>query len=231
MLAGYSALDEEPRPLFEWRSLHGVLRASGLPFVAAVHEGTVLGYCHAQPMQPGWVQHHIVQVSCYVCPSHVGRLIGTRLLREFLVRGARTGVREVVAMISDVESERTVSFFGSQGFDFMGRFRSAAVKRGRTVDLLLMQCSITPARGGRAVRMSPVSRREEILAPTERQTPGHAPGPASQPLTALDAHETDETDETPISRMPSHPCGEPPCRSRPQLTAREGVPPRSSTHP
>src|SRR5215469_15693144 len=84
---------DEQRRWFETQAVEG------LPIVVAESDGRVVGYCHVGRLAPIATFAPALEEHIYLHPDHVGRHLGTLLLRAMIDRVARLGVRTVIARI------------------------------------------------------------------------------------------------------------------------------------
>ena len=86
---------------------------------------------------------HTVEDSVYVAPHAVGRGVGGRLLDALLDECARSGIREVVAVIVDADGAASLALHRNRGFVDAGRLTAVGFKHGRWLDTVLLQRSLT----------------------------------------------------------------------------------------
>jgi L-amino acid N-acyltransferase YncA len=113
--------------------------AHGLPYLVAMLDNRVVGYCYASPYRPRPAYRFTIEDSVYVDSSMPGRGIGSALLRELIVRCERGSWRQMLAVIGNSENKGSIGLHASVGFEPVGTFRSAGFKFGRWVDSVLMQ--------------------------------------------------------------------------------------------
>lgn len=132
---------ESPLSPDQWRSRITETRRSGYPMLVALEDDVVVGYAELSR----WLGHAVFSFSAedsvYVAPSAVGRGHGGRLLDLLLEKGRDFGVREVVAVIADADDEGRASraLHVNAGFLPAGHLHGIAHKRGRWLDLTLLQ--------------------------------------------------------------------------------------------
>jgi L-amino acid N-acyltransferase YncA len=126
----------------ELRRRFDAVKADGLPFLTATFDGEVAGYAYCTPWKTRPAYRHTVEDSVYLAPHAVGRGIGGRLLDRILDDCARTGIREVIAVIVDTDDEASLALHRSRGFVDAGRLRAVGFKHGRWLDTVLLQRSL-----------------------------------------------------------------------------------------
>jgi L-amino acid N-acyltransferase YncA len=131
--------EETPPAVAEWRRRLDDLAGLGLPFLVARAGGEVAGYAYASPWRPKPAYRHTVEDSVYLAADQTGRGLGRALLGPLLTRCADAGVRQVVAVIADADSEASVALHRSLGFVHAGRLTAVGHKHGAWIDTVLMQ--------------------------------------------------------------------------------------------
>ena len=139
--------EESARPEREWAALHARLAGLGLPFLVAETGGEIAGYAYASPWRtrPGY--RHTAEDSVFVAPGKTGQGIGRALLAALLDRCARTGTRQLIAVIADTgepgpAASRSAALHESFGFAAAGRLRAVGYKHGQWIDTLLLQRAV-----------------------------------------------------------------------------------------
>lgn len=116
--------------------------AAGLPFLTATLDDAVAGYAYCTPWKARPAYRQTVEDSVYLAPTAVGHGIGGRLLDALLDDCARTGIREVIAVIVDADGAASVALHRSRGFIEAGRLKAVGFKHGRWLDTVLLQRSL-----------------------------------------------------------------------------------------
>lgn len=127
----------------EWLQRLRTVVAHRLPFLTATLDGEVAGYAYCAPWKTRPAYRHTVEDSVYVAPHAVGRGVGGRLLDALLTECARSGVREVIAVIVDADGAASLALHRNRGFIDAGRLTAVGFKHGRWLDTLLLQRSLT----------------------------------------------------------------------------------------
>ena len=123
----------------DWRQRLGERAAQNLPFLVAEDGGSVCGYAYASPWRPKPAYQYTVEDTVYLSPAHTGRGLGRALLGALLTGCEQAGVRQVVAVIADTDSDASVALHRRLGFDAAGRLCRVGRKHGRWIDTGLMQ--------------------------------------------------------------------------------------------
>lgn len=126
----------------QWRGKLHAARQAGHPFLAATLDGAVVGYAYVTPWKIKPAYALTVENSIYLSPEHAGRGYGGALLAELLTRTAATGARQVIAVIADSGDPASLGLHRAAGFTEAGRLSRVGFKHGRTLDTVLLQCSL-----------------------------------------------------------------------------------------
>jgi phosphinothricin acetyltransferase len=116
---------------------------TGLPFIVAVDDSDrVLGYAAMFPWRPKAAYKHTAEGSIYLSPSATGQGVGGALLNELMERGRQLGIREVIAVISDEDTEASMHLHRKLGFESIGHLRRVGFKFDRWIGTYLLQKSL-----------------------------------------------------------------------------------------
>ncbi|MBK1784811.1 N-acetyltransferase [Prauserella sp. ASG 168] len=126
----------------EWQRRFTAITEAGLPFLVAESDGRVAGYAYCGPWKTRPAYRHTVEDSIYLAPWALGRGLGGALLDELLDRCTRSGLREVIAVITDSGDESSAELHRRRGFAEVGRLRQVGDKHGRLLDTVLFQRSL-----------------------------------------------------------------------------------------
>lgn len=140
---GVATFELTPPDRSEWLLRLQAVAAHGLPFLTAILDGDVAGYACCAPWKTRPAYRHTVEDSVYVAPQALGRGVGGRLLDALLEDCARSGVREVIAVIVDADGAGSLALHRNRGFVDAGRLSAVGYKHGRWLDTLLLQRSLT----------------------------------------------------------------------------------------
>ncbi|HJQ44944.1 MAG TPA: GNAT family N-acetyltransferase [Amycolatopsis sp.] len=135
----------------EWARRFAAVVDSGLPFLVAERDGKVAGYAYCSPWKARPAYRQTVEDSIYVAPWAIGHGLGGLLLDALLDRCRTRRIREIIAVIADVDGA-SPALHRRRGFVDAGRLRRVGFKHGRWLDTLLMQRSLELHRSERASR-------------------------------------------------------------------------------
>jgi L-amino acid N-acyltransferase YncA len=118
----------------------------GLPYVVAEIGGEIAGYSYANRFRPRAAYRFTVENSVYVAERFQRRGVARLLMEQLIEQCAKAGMREMIAVIADPPtSTASVALHRSLHFDEVGLLRGVGEKFGRSIDVLMMQKSLTPA--------------------------------------------------------------------------------------
>ena len=147
VLHGLASFEEMPPDVAEMRRRHGEIAGMGLPYLAAVQGGEILGYGYCSLYRTRSAYRYALEDSVYVREGQQGKGIGSSLLGELLRRCAGLGYRQVIAVIGDSGNAASIGLHERHGFLRVGTLRSTGWKFGRWVDSVLMQRPLGPGDG------------------------------------------------------------------------------------
>jgi phosphinothricin acetyltransferase len=111
------------------------------PFLVVEADGAVIGYAYATQFRDRPAYASTCENSIYVSPGHVGRGIGTKLLKALIDAAESSGFRQMIAVIGGAEPA-SVALHAKAGFIETGRMRSVGWKFNKWLDSLYMQRSL-----------------------------------------------------------------------------------------
>jgi len=139
VLHGLATFEEVPPSVEELRARWALVRASGLPYLAAESDGRVVGYAYATAYRARPAYRYAIEDSVYVEHDRCGQGIGGALLGTLVARCEAGPWRQMLAVIGDSGNGASIALHSRLGFRRVGTFRSVGFKLGRWVDTVLMQ--------------------------------------------------------------------------------------------
>jgi L-amino acid N-acyltransferase YncA len=136
----------EPPSTQDWTDKQRDLHTAGWPFLVATVDEEVIGYAYVAAWRTQPAYRHTVESTIYLAPGHTGRGHGRHLLGALLTQTRDAGAREVIAVIADTGNQASVALHRRAGFRDTGRLHNVGHKHGRSLDVVLMQCSLEPRR-------------------------------------------------------------------------------------
>jgi L-amino acid N-acyltransferase YncA len=128
---------EEAEPLDgrrQWFKQHGEKH----PVIVAEAGGQVVGWGSLSAYHPRSAYRHTVENSVYVQHRHHRRGIGSRLLRELIVRARKLGHHAIIAGI-DADQPGSVALHAKFHFELVGHLKQVGFKFGRWLDVVYME--------------------------------------------------------------------------------------------
>jgi phosphinothricin acetyltransferase len=115
------------------------LLANGCPCLVAERGGAVAGYAYAGRYHVRAAYRWTAEDSIYIAPAlhrhGLGRLLITHLIAEAQARG----FRQMIALIGDSANTASIALHANAGFRHAGTLSSVGYKRGRWLDVVMMQ--------------------------------------------------------------------------------------------
>jgi len=139
VLTGIATFEEAPPDVGEMQLRHARIVEAGLPYLAAEHDGTVMGYSYAAAYRPRPAYRYTIEDSVYVAEGCDGRGVGSALLAALVARCDQGPWRQMVAIIGNSANHASIALHARAGFDTVGTIRAAGFKLGRWVDTVIMQ--------------------------------------------------------------------------------------------
>jgi L-amino acid N-acyltransferase YncA len=135
--------DEKKWSLAQWRDKFAHLSKQKMPFlVAESPSGQILGYALVQPWKSKSAYRYTVENSIYLGQAAAGKGLGRALLEALIAEAQKTGIREIVAAISDKGAEASIALHEKLGFVEVGRMGRVGFKFGRWLGVVYLQKSI-----------------------------------------------------------------------------------------
>jgi L-amino acid N-acyltransferase YncA len=143
VLHGTGTFEEEPPPEAVMAQRLADVHSRGWAWlVAEAPEGTVLGYAYYSQFRDRSGYRHCAEDAIYVRDDVRGQGVGKALVQALLDRAEAAGFRQMLAVIGDSENVGSIGLHVSLGFRQAGVLKSAGLKFGRWVDVVLMQKSL-----------------------------------------------------------------------------------------
>ncbi|NKI73235.1 N-acetyltransferase [Dickeya sp. CFBP 2040] len=139
VLHGIATFETEPPDEAEMCDRWQKIRAAGLPWLVAIENDQVLGYCYLGLYRARYAYRFTLEDSIYLHPDHLGKGVGKRLLSAALLQAEQQGYRQVVSVVADSGNRASLQLHLSLGFEQVGTLRSVGMKHGRWVDTVLLQ--------------------------------------------------------------------------------------------
>ncbi|HEX7156948.1 MAG TPA: GNAT family N-acetyltransferase [Burkholderiaceae bacterium] len=142
---GTASFELEPPSEAQMRQRFDAVRGAGLPYLAALLDGRLVGYAYASSFRPRPGYRFTVEDSVYVDPGATGRGVGRQLLQRLIDECSALGLRQMLAVIGDSGNLASIALHRSCGFEQAGVLHAIGFKFGRWLDVVLMQRALAPA--------------------------------------------------------------------------------------
>jgi phosphinothricin acetyltransferase len=136
---GTATFELVPPDLAEMTRRFDALMDGGFPYLAALLEGSVVGYAYAGPYRPRPAYRFTVENSVYLEPAIHRRGIGLQLLQHLITECETRGFRQMIAVIGDSANAGSIGVHARCGFQMIGTHPSVGLKFGRWLDTVMMQ--------------------------------------------------------------------------------------------
>ena len=139
VLNGTASFEETPPDADEIANRFSAIGAKHMPYLVAIMDGVIVGYCYASAYRPRTAYRHTVENSIYVAADCVGKGIGSKLMKALIERCEAGPWRQMVAAIGDSENAASIALHERHGFEMVGTFKKVGYKFDRWLDSVLMQ--------------------------------------------------------------------------------------------
>ncbi|QUD87703.1 GNAT family N-acetyltransferase [Phenylobacterium montanum] len=141
-LNGFGTFEEHPPSTEEMASRLAAVQARGLPYLAAEVDGQVAAFAYAGPFRLRTAYRYTVEDSVYVAPGHQGQGLGKLVLGRVIQACEAMGLRQMLAVIGDSENAGSIGVHASLGFRHAGVMQAVGYKKGRWLDVVIMQLAL-----------------------------------------------------------------------------------------
>jgi phosphinothricin acetyltransferase len=139
VLNGFGTFEEVAPSLEEMQTRREAVEALGLPYLVAENDGKVVGFAYAGLFRARSAYRYSCEDSVYVAPGREGRGIGKALLGAVIEAARAAGYRQLIAVIGDSHNGGSIGLHRALGFKDQGRLENVGFKRGRWLDVVMMQ--------------------------------------------------------------------------------------------
>lgn len=142
VLNGTGSFETVPPDAAEMGERMRKIQQAGLPWLIAVSDGEVRGFCYLTPYRPRHAYRHTLEDSIYIDHTFQQRGAGSRLLGHAMAWAEQAGFRQLIANVGDSENRGSIALHRAAGFEITGTLRSVGFKHGRWLDTVFMQRSL-----------------------------------------------------------------------------------------
>lgn len=118
------------------------IKDHGMPYIVAEQDGHVVGYAYASVFRTRRAFRFCAEHSVYLDPSCRGKGIGFSLMQALIKACEPTGIRQMVACISDKKDGASIALHKKCGFKHIGVLPASGYKFDRWIDMTVMQRQI-----------------------------------------------------------------------------------------
>lgn len=143
VLTSSATFEEQPPDADEILRRMQRVQDAKLPWrLAVTHAGALLGYAYASPYRDRSAYRYTLENSVYVAAEHLGRGLGSILLRDVVEKCSTLGYRQMLAVIGDSANEASIRLHARLGFKMIGTHHAIGFKFGRWIDVIHMQLAL-----------------------------------------------------------------------------------------
>lgn len=134
-----ASFELEPPSVEELEARFDRLTGAGYPYLVAVTEGRIAGYCYAGPFRDRPAYRFTVESSVYVDDAFRRRGVARRLMERLIEDCGTSGFRQMIAVIAGKRNHASIGCHDSLGFETVGVLQNIGWKSDAWQDITLMQ--------------------------------------------------------------------------------------------
>lgn len=139
VLHGTATFEEVPPTADEMLARRAQILATGMPYLVAVINGEVVGYCYAAQYRPRIAYRYTIEDSIYLAENQAGKGLGKALLAALIERCEQGPWRQMIAVIAGNNNFSSIGLHRSMGFTHAGTQIATGFKFGQWIDVVFMQ--------------------------------------------------------------------------------------------
>ena len=139
VLHGTATFELVPPDLVEMTRRYDDITSAGFPYLVAMLNGRVVGYCYASLYRARPAYRFTVENAIYLAPDSHRRGVGTKLLERLIAACQALGFRQIIAVIGDSANAGSIGVHAKAGFQMIGLHPDVGFKFGRWLDIVMMQ--------------------------------------------------------------------------------------------
>lgn len=139
VLHGTGSFETDPPDTHEMLARLEKIRSLGLPWVVALQEDKVIGYCYLTRYRERYAYRYTLEDSIYIHPAAQRQGAGKALLRHVIDWAETQGYRQLIAIVGDSNNQGSLKVHQQVGFTEIGTLKDIGFKHGRWLDTVLMQ--------------------------------------------------------------------------------------------
>ena len=142
VLHGTGTFEEEPPSVEEMAARFRKVIDHGYVWLVAADASGVLGFGYYAPFRERSAYRFTVEDSIYVREDVRGQGVGKALVSRLVELATLAGLRQMIAVIGDLENVGSIGVHASLGFQMIGTMKAAGIKFERWLDVVTMQRSL-----------------------------------------------------------------------------------------
>jgi phosphinothricin acetyltransferase len=149
VLTGTGTFEIEPPSLEEITARWGANVDRGWPYMVASPPSDlsrVMAFAYASQYRDRAAYAKTFEVSVYAAPTTMRQGAGSVALAEVLTSLRADGAREALAFIGDSYNAASIGLHGKLGFKHVGTLANVGEKLGRSLDVVVMQRTLTSSK-------------------------------------------------------------------------------------
>lgn len=113
-----------------------------LPWLVAIDEGKIVGYCYASKWKGRCAYRHSVEATVYLSPTAVSKGWGTQLYKQLLSQLTQQGIHAVICGIA-LPNDASIALHEKFGMQKVAHFKQVGRKFNSWIDVGYWQCLLT----------------------------------------------------------------------------------------
>lgn len=147
VLHGTATFEEVPPTVDDMLARRTHVVASGMPYLVAVLDNEVAGYCYAAQYRPRVAYRYTIEDSIYLAEGQAGKGLGKALLSALIERCEQGPWRQMIAVIAGNNNLSSIGLHRSMGFTHAGTQIATGFKFNQWIDVVFMQRALGPGSG------------------------------------------------------------------------------------
>lgn len=133
-VATFDTVEKSTEDMKKWFEAHG----SKYPIVVSEIDNEIVGWAALSSYSTRCAYSDTTELSLYVKGDFQGQGIGNKLMKAILEEGKKSGVRAIIARITD-GNEISIKLHEKHGFFHVGVLKKVGNKFGKILDVYLME--------------------------------------------------------------------------------------------
>lgn len=139
VLHGTGSFETDPPDTHEMLARLEKIRSLGLPWVVALQEDKVIGYCYLSRYRERYAYRYTLEDSIYIDPTAQRQGAGKALLRHIIDWAETHSYRQMIAIVGDSNNQGSLKLHQQVGFTEIGTLKNIGFKHGLWLDTVLLQ--------------------------------------------------------------------------------------------